>query len=268
MKLFLLSILLPLAVFADDVRTGIVTADQLNVRPKPGIHYQILCTLPRNSEVVVLKEVEQWYGIQCPATAQAWVPAAKVGTDNFASHRTPVYAGAGTLYATFATIKKGEPVKIVERRDKWIRIAPPEVVVWVHGSYVEIPDDEPPPVAAEEPREQRPPEFIESTPPAPEKLKVHRILPRPQSGELTFIGDAKQVAKAGLVIPLAEEGTPWAHAIAVNVNDTYYPLAYLKGATVDFTAWEWHSVHVNGTQRWVKGWPRPIIDVAEIKARK
>ncbi|MDP6450656.1 MAG: SH3 domain-containing protein, partial [Lentisphaeria bacterium] len=249
-------LLLPLALAADPV-IGTVTANRLNVRPKPGTNYHVLCELERGAFVTVVRELDDWYGILCPTEASAWIPAARLDGNGVTTAATRVYAGPGTLYASYDNLPAATQVAVVESRDKWRRIEPPsDSVAWVHRNYVALPEPEPEPE----------PTVVEIRPlPAPEDVTIHRIQPKPQDGPLTYFGDAKKVSKSGVIVPLGTEESAWAHALAVHLNDTYYPLSYLKAEDIDFKKWEWRPVTIGGTQHWVKGWPRPLIEVDEIE---
>ncbi len=261
-SLVLCCLLLPLALAADPV-IGTVTANRLNVRPKPGTNYQVLCELQRGAFVTVVRELDDWYGILCPPQGSAWVPAARLDGNGATTAATRVYAGPGTLYASYAGLSAATQVTVVESRDKWRRIEPPaDSVAWVHRNYVALPEPEPEPEAEPEPE----PAVVEERPlPAPKDVTIHRIQPKPQDGPLTYFGDAKKVSKSGVIVPLGTEESPWAHALAVHLNETYYPLSYLKAEEIDFKKWEWRPVTIDGTQHWVRGWPRPLIEVDEIE---
>ncbi|HCN09835.1 MAG TPA: hypothetical protein DIT01_18065 [Lentisphaeria bacterium] len=249
-------LLLPLALAAEPV-IGTVTANRLNVRPKPGTNYQVLCELERGAFVTIVRELDDWYGILCPPEGSAWIPASRLDGNGATTAATRIYAGPGTLYASYNRLPAATQVTVVESRDKWRRIEPPaDSVAWVHRSYVALPEPEPEPE----------PTVVEIRPlPAPKDVTIHRIQPKPQDGPLAYFGDAKKVSKSGVIVPLGTEGSPWAHALAVHLNDTYYPLSYLKAEDIDFKKWEWRSVTIDGTQHWVKGWPRPLIEVDEIE---
>ncbi len=98
------------------------------------------------------------------------------------------------------------------------------------------------------------------------EIRIHNIRPQPTREEIVYIGEAPAIEKLGIVIPLGKKASPWAYALAVFINDTYYPMAYLTKKPFDPEQWKWKRVQVTGTQRWVRGWPRPLIEVASIRA--
>jgi hypothetical protein len=201
------------------------------------------------------------------------------------------------VFSQLGNYAKGDKVKVYRvRQDGWAEVAaPPNAVLWVHKNYLAPPttvtvvntDDqekppEKPPVEPPKPGETgvtriaiptaeggtKPPPVAGATEqwePDPDSYQIHRIATDPQKGPLEYLGVPQAFAETAILIPLKDKHTPWKHALAVKINNTYYPLGYVDPKGKDVTTMQWREVAASGTRRWVRGWPRPVIELTAIR---
>jgi len=68
-----------------------------------------------------------------------------------------------------------------------------------------------------------------------------------------------------VVIPLGSEQGPWTYALALPVNDVYYPVAYLDNACAELPKLLWKRVLITGSHQWLEGWPRPQLTITTVR---
>ncbi len=123
-------------------RHGIVTADVLNVRARPGTSYEVVCKLHQGDEVVVVEEQGDWLGILAPVQADAWCAVRFLNDQGRAvADKVLVRSGPGVTFSDYAQLAEGRLVERIGRpRNGWQRIRPPAgAVVWVGRAFVELP---------------------------------------------------------------------------------------------------------------------------------
>lgn len=280
----------------DGPRQGTVSATSLNVRARAGRQYEVVCQLSHGAAVEVVRDQGDWLGIRAPAESVAWLAADAVVDGVVTADKATIHAGPAPVFTAFGTFRKGEKVSVIRTRGKWLQVKPPaESLAWVHAVYIQQAEPEPPPeddatAAADAPPDQGddagpekpgdeaaadPGDAVATEPDPgvpgaseplepPADVKIHRIKVKPPP-ELIYASPAKPVHREGMVIPVGEEESHWAYGLAVKAHDTYYPLAYLKWKSGDLKAWKWRRVRITGQQRWVKGWPRPLVQVETLE---
>ena len=130
-----------------------------------------------------------------------------------------------------------------QRNNGWARIEPPKgTIVWVHQDYIK---------SADEANDEAVEDSSSTTGDGHTNLKE--------------VGIAEPVERIGFVIPLGARQGPWEYALAVRVNEKYYPVAYLKQDAEELQKWEWQRVVMTGTHQWFQGWPRPQIEVESVQ---
>lgn len=272
----------------DSDRCGEIVANRLNVRAKPGVSYEVVCQLAKGTVVYIAAEAEDWFGIYAPKNAEAWIAASQLNGNVTATGNVPVYSGPGAIFTAYASLPAGA---VIERQsiadDKWVKIEPPrDAIVWVHKDYVRLEEPGEPtlPVAPADPGVASPSSAHETlslssetvavassaegtTPSATnEKMVVAPIPFPPLYRNVEFIGKITEVERNGVVMPVSESHRPFRHILAVAVNNTYFPLAYITNEGDDLDQWSGKSVRVSGTQQWIRGWARPMIKVQTIEA--
>ncbi len=266
----------------EEVLHGTTTATRLNIRAKPGMKYEVVCVLKEGTEVSIKSLHEDWLGIDAPDEAAAWVVVNKIDSNRIIEDNIRVFSGPGSIFSSYAILNSGDEVEILREKDgTWAQIRPPKgAVVWAHRDYIKVESAT---------NETRNPNFpvrsmraktIEDTERDRVKplqtedggkrdnnaRKIDHISYNPASYHIFFVGAKKSVVRKGTVIPMNNNSYPFKYALALPIYSTYYPLAYLTSETEPIEEWEWKSVHLTGSERWLKGWPRPIIQIDSLAA--
>ncbi len=121
-------------------REGIVTADVVSVRARPGTNFEVIHELRDGAVVQVVNETDGWLGIIVPNGAEAWVATSQLEDNRVIGNKVPVFAGPGMIYSIYASLAKNDRVSILEVKDgRWARILPPpDAVVWVDGGNIDL----------------------------------------------------------------------------------------------------------------------------------
>ena len=134
--------------------TAVITADGVAVRCGPGTEFYPTLHLRADDKVEIYHEQGEWCAIRPPIGSFSWISAkfvefgsGNIGTvlaDELASHIGSAYSDdCGTVQVT---LKKGEAVLILERRETpenfaspiWLKIAPPNGEFrWIHRSVLQ-----------------------------------------------------------------------------------------------------------------------------------
>lgn len=61
------------SVYADDIKTGTVSATSLNLRSGPGTANEVIVTLEHGYKLTILETSKDWYKVQTPAGTKGWV---------------------------------------------------------------------------------------------------------------------------------------------------------------------------------------------------
>ncbi len=138
------------------VLTGIGNADEhfpflgeikkgsVNVRAGANTNFEAVDKLPQGAEVVVLAQNFEWYKIQIPLTASAYIRA-----DYIKDHGSNVGEAIGDKVnvrckpksesSAVGQIMRGETVKLIEKQGEWWKIEPPSSgTAWVHADFVQL----------------------------------------------------------------------------------------------------------------------------------
>ena len=281
---------------------GVVTATRLNVRARPGTQYEVVCQVVQNEELEIRERKGDWVGVAPPKSAKVWIDASHLDGDRVMAAESKAYAGAATVFSVIGSFKENDTVKVFRtRQDGWAEVSPPGTsVLWIHKNYLRPPsppEPEPETVVEVAPDPVEPPKLEPPAPkpgetdhvsvkpnaggagvapppipgardrwePKPDEVHIHRITANPPKGKPNPIGEATDFTQTGMIIPLNDENTPWDWAIAVKVNDTYYPLGYLAKGYAGIEKWRWRDATVVGKRQWVRGWPRPQITIETLQ---
>jgi uncharacterized protein YgiM (DUF1202 family) len=234
---------------------GKVIATKLNVRILPETRYSVIANLKKDDEVTVLKKEGEWLQIKAPDNSSVWIAGTFVKADGTVSRKVNMRGGPSVSYQSYGTLSPGVKVDILGKsRGNWLKIAPPvELKGWVNARYVKLPTVK---KAAPENAEKKT-STIEA-----EKLKYQELK---NSGGLPFVkGDEKSVAVEGILLPLSTDSTYVTHALATKVKNEYFPICYIHSKKLNLKLWVKRKIRVKGTQRWVKGWKRPVVEVERI----
>lgn len=239
---------------------GIVTANKLNIRVKPGTNYEVVAQANKGEKLEILQHQDEWYEVVAPADTKVWVAAAFIenGVVKKAVH---LRSGPSVAFSAFRLAETGEPLKIIDKsRKDWYQVEPPKgLTAWTNAKYVYLTPENAAQLTGKKPETQ--PEEVSAPPKegSPETKSEDEKTPLPFTD-----GKPKQVSVEGFLVPLSKDSTYVTHAIASRINGEYFPLCYVHSKTHNLQLWEGRRVHVTGMQRWVKNWQRPIVEVDKI----
>lgn len=111
--------------------TAEVTVDKANLRAGQNENFEVLGQLSQGDEVVVVDKSFDWRKIKLPASAKAYVSAAFLkdqgeNVSKVTGNRLNVRAGMSTTAAVLCQLKKDDLVRVLETKNDWIRIEPPD----------------------------------------------------------------------------------------------------------------------------------------------
>lgn len=123
-------------------RPAKVTTNVLNIRARPGLQYEVIGKFKMGDAVQVMGELEEWYEVQVPASAEAWVSARFLDADGkVMADRLRVHSGPGVVFNTYAFVKRGDTMKRQGEAsvDGWQKIeAPAGATAWVNKKFVTL----------------------------------------------------------------------------------------------------------------------------------
>ncbi len=266
---------------------GEIIANILNVRARPAVKYEVVCQLKKGDIINIKKTQDEWLGIGAPIQAEAWISSMKLDAENKTTEETLVYSGPGTIFSTYTTLAKNHTVEELRRHEgKWVKIVPPEhAIVWVHGNYVrkEITQKSSDPASAtiatvktqtskkitdQKQSGTQVDKKVDSNPKAISEKNIVAVEGKGTEPTLTYIGKPKTVEKSGTIIKRNDNHKPCTQSNAISIDSQYYPLAYLNSEKFNLDNWAWEKVNLTGRQRWLKGWPRPIIEIESMEPIK
>lgn len=124
-------------------RSGLTTAEKINVRSGPSLSYEIVLKLSKGSKVQVLAREGEWYQVVLPEEVSVYVakpyllvgdPAAKIR-----GHRVHVRSGPGISFTALAFLEEGDGVEVRGAVGDWVKIKPTAACHgWVHSAYITL----------------------------------------------------------------------------------------------------------------------------------
>ena len=134
-KLFLLASVIALSsLWANTaapatVKGKVNVTDFLNVRLGPGLRHPVTGRLLPGEEVEILKINENWLELKAPATLKIYISEANVNPDGKLNRELNMRSRMDIKAPSYGTLPAGTAVKKMdERRNGWVRIAPPETI--------------------------------------------------------------------------------------------------------------------------------------------
>ena len=126
--------------------TGIVVADNLNIRVKPQNAATVVGKFKRGTHVSVIAKVENspWYQVLVPEDADVFL-AAQFVKDGKTSRDVNLRGGSGINFESYGIVPAGTPVRVIGEtpRKDWVKVAPPEgLTAFVSSTYVKISEAE------------------------------------------------------------------------------------------------------------------------------
>ena len=123
-----------------------VKAKTANVRAGQNTNFESLSQLTQGTQIVVVGSSFEWRKIKLPADAKAFVNAGFVkdlgeGIGEVTGNRLNIRAAALMNASIVGQLKKGDLVRVLEKKDDWYRIEPTqESFGWVHNDLIEKTD--------------------------------------------------------------------------------------------------------------------------------
>jgi|GEM_PF-1975409 SH3-like domain-containing protein len=244
--------------------TGTVKANKLNVRVKPGQNFTSIGSLNRGESVTIIKSQGNWYEIKAPQNAAVWVGADAIA-DGKITKSTELRGGPGVEHQSYQQAAPGQEVKVLDASRKlWVKIAPlPNLTAWVSKSYIDVPvaDFGKIPGNPAAPANANPNANAGTNPGTTAKPKD-----KPPVDALPYVaGTAKAVTVSGVLQPVGA-GAVVTHALCKSFTDLN-ALSYLISQKVDLKKHEGREVVLKGTQRNVRGWSVPVIEVESVTSK-
>lgn len=122
---------------AGDVRLR-VTIDNANLMARPNNSAESVCRISKG-DVLIFGDQEEsgWLSVVPPEKAALWVYGELVKDNTIAVSMLYVRCGPGINYSDVGSLKKGDKVEIIDKRDDWLRIDPPSGCrLWVRRNHV------------------------------------------------------------------------------------------------------------------------------------
>ncbi len=162
---------------------------------------------------------------------------------------------------------KGTAVSTIPgEREGWRRIvAPPGFTAWVSARHVAIDQAEPTPTTPPAGATASPSTRPGDAPKAPDSPQADRAASGELARQLPVIDAiAEEVSTEGFVVPLVANATLVTHALCAKVNNELFPLCYVFSTRQNLKLWEGQRVRVAGSQHWIHGWQRPVVEINKI----
>lgn len=171
-KLFLGVLTAASVCFFASGATGKVNVDKLNMRIGAGLETPVAGHLPQGAEVTILREVGNWLEIAAPASMKVYISEARVNPDGSLTGELNMRTAMSSSAPILGVLPKGAKVqRMDERKNGWVRIAPPKTIkVYVASFCVDYDKNAFPAAAAEsKPAEAKTPEKAPEVKPAETK---------------------------------------------------------------------------------------------------
>lgn len=110
------------AAFAQRMAVNVPMA---NVRSGPGTNYKILWKLEKNHPVKIIKKTGSWCYFSDYEGDKGWIYEKILTKDQAViavKDKCNVRSGPGTTFDIIFTLEKGVPLKVIEEKDKWLKI--------------------------------------------------------------------------------------------------------------------------------------------------
>lgn len=123
---------------------GEVSKKSVNIRAGANTNFERLDQLAQGQQVVVIAKSFDWYKVQLPVTAKAFIrsdylkviqqPLAEVTGD-----KVHIRAAASSDAASLGFVKKGETLKLVAQVNEWWQVEPPlQAAGWIRQDFLTL----------------------------------------------------------------------------------------------------------------------------------
>jgi uncharacterized protein YgiM (DUF1202 family) len=145
----LLMLALTASSFADEQFPflGETSKGPVNVRAGANTNFEVVDKLNAGAEVVILGKAYEWFKIQLPQDAAAYVRAdyiKEVGGSigEMTGNKVNVRAKPGSEASTLGQLQKGDLIKLIEKSGEWWKIEPPpSTYAWIHSDFIKVKTD-------------------------------------------------------------------------------------------------------------------------------
>lgn len=111
------------------VKGKVSVADFLNVRLGPGLRHAVTGRLKAGQEVEITKIMGNWLELKAPETLKIYVSEARVNVEGKLTGELNMRSRMDAAAPSYGILPKDSMVKrLDERRNGWVRIAPPESI--------------------------------------------------------------------------------------------------------------------------------------------
>ncbi|MBI3601624.1 MAG: SH3 domain-containing protein [Candidatus Omnitrophica bacterium] len=121
-----------------------VSKASVNIRAGANMNFEKLDKINRGAEIVVWGRSFDWYKIQLPITAQAYIRADYLQIRQhlmaeITGDKVHIRARANSDSASLGQLKKGDLVKVIAQTNGWYQIEPPaEAVGWIYKDFLSV----------------------------------------------------------------------------------------------------------------------------------
>jgi hypothetical protein len=128
----------------EGTRRGVVTRDQVNLRAGPSTAYEVVAKLPKELGLRISGSAFGWYRVHPQTEVPLYVSAELVelkegGVGVIRKDRVNLRARAQLSGTVVGQAHAGDPVRVLEAGEVWVKIvAPEDAVFYLHGDLVEL----------------------------------------------------------------------------------------------------------------------------------
>src|SRR5256885_5904093 len=183
---------------------AVVSTKAANVRGQAAIGSEVVASLKRGEQVNVIEEVTlkkpktdepaRWAKIELPPTVGVWVHSDYIdaNTKTVKSKKLNMRSGPGENYSVLGRIDQGTPIKELEVKDHWVKIAPPANTYAFVAAHLLQPQIAPPGQALAANRSAKPLETakVETQPPPADAGAIPPPTATDASTSLAAVGTA------------------------------------------------------------------------------
>lgn len=141
-----------ISAYADESKTGTVTASTVNLRKSASTSSSIITTLDKGAKLTILKTSSSWSNVKTASGKTGWVLSKYVSTKGTATTQAAISKkatvtsttlnlrkSASTSSSVVYTLKKGQVLSILRASNGWYNVkASNGKIGWVNSKYVEV----------------------------------------------------------------------------------------------------------------------------------
>lgn len=251
--LFIFAVVFAALSLYAETQKAVITAGVLNVRVKPSSKSDTLLQLKRGDEVIVLERGDEWTAIRPPEKSSLYVSSPLIVDGKLKSNGN-LRAGSGVNFQSLCVLPAGTPVKVLEEKNSWSRIAVPayDVRCYVASRYLKfaenaaVKSDKKTPVAVK-PKTVKKGDEISFSAESMKKISKDYVK-----------GTGKNVTLTGTLFE--SSGKAHGKTFVLEAGDRYYHLSGVIPGNIDRNK----PVTVKGISHMVRTWSVPIVEVEEI----